>query len=193
MNAIIENCLQLRHGIHPRAPWYHGRPVLVTANDYNLRLFNGDLGVTLRDAAAEHRLRVFFRTPDGRPRPLPPARLPEHETAYAATVHKSQGSEAERTADPSGRGESSDDPRTDLHRADVRPLPGRDMGHPLRLRGWPPSPAASHARPACAMRCGGNRVKRAFVSFDGHVLVGDVMVREERPRLLVLTASEAGP
>jgi exodeoxyribonuclease V alpha subunit len=96
LNAIIENCLQLRHGIHPRAPWYHGRPVLVTANDYNLRLFNGDLGVTLRDAAAEHRLRVFFRTPDGRPRPLPPARLPEHETAYAATVHKSQGSEAER-------------------------------------------------------------------------------------------------
>ena len=96
LNALIENCLESRREIHPRAPWYHGRPVLVTANDYNLRLFNGDLGVTLRDAAAEHRLRVFFRTADGRPRGLPPARLPEHETAYAATVHKSQGSEAER-------------------------------------------------------------------------------------------------
>jgi len=96
LNALIENCLESRRGIHPRAPWYHGRPVLVTANDYNLRLFNGDLGVTLRDEAAEHKLRVFFRMADGRPRRLPPARLPEHETAYAATVHKSQGSEAER-------------------------------------------------------------------------------------------------
>jgi exodeoxyribonuclease V alpha subunit len=95
LNALIATCLESRGGIHPRTPWYHGRPVLVTANDYNLRLFNGDLGITLRDAAAEHKLRVFFRTGDGRPRRLPPARLPEHETAFATTVHKSQGSEAE--------------------------------------------------------------------------------------------------
>jgi exodeoxyribonuclease V alpha subunit len=95
LNALIATCLESRGGIHPRTPWYHGRPVLVTANDYNLRLFNGDLGITLRDAAAEHKLRVFFRTGDGCPRRLPPARLPEHETAFATTVHKSQGSEAE--------------------------------------------------------------------------------------------------
>jgi exodeoxyribonuclease V alpha subunit len=94
LNTLITNCLESRRAIRPRAPWYHGRPVLVTANDYNLRLFNGDLGITLADASASDRLRVFFRTADGSVRRLSPARLPEHETAFAATVHKSQGSEA---------------------------------------------------------------------------------------------------
>jgi exodeoxyribonuclease V alpha subunit len=96
LNEHIAACLESRGALHARNPWYHGRPVLVTANDYNLQLFNGDLGITLRDAAADGTLRVFFRAADGRPRGLPPARLPEHETAFAATVHKSQGSEAER-------------------------------------------------------------------------------------------------
>ncbi len=95
LNTLITNCLESRRAIRPRTPWYHGRPVLVTANDHNLRLFNGDLGITLADAAASDRLRVFFRTADGSVRRLPPARLPEHETAFAATVHKSQGSEAD--------------------------------------------------------------------------------------------------
>lgn len=95
LNEHIAACLESRGAIHPRASWYHGRPVLVTANDYNLQLFNGDLGITLCDAAAGDKLRVFFRAADGRPRRLPPARLPEHETAFAATVHKSQGSEAD--------------------------------------------------------------------------------------------------
>jgi exodeoxyribonuclease V alpha subunit len=95
LNERIEACLESQGAMHPRAPWYHGRPVLVTANDYNLQLFNGDLGITLRDAAADGKLRVFFRAADGRARRLPPARLPGHETAFAATVHKSQGSEAE--------------------------------------------------------------------------------------------------
>ena len=95
LNEHIAACLASRGAVHPRTPWYHGRPVLVTANDHNLRLFNGDLGIALRDATADDTLRVFFRAADGRPRRLPPARLPEHETAFAATVHKSQGSEAE--------------------------------------------------------------------------------------------------
>jgi exodeoxyribonuclease V alpha subunit len=69
--------------------------VLITANDYNLRLFNGDLGITLLDPASEGKPRVFFRTAEGGVRRLPPARLPEHETAYVTTVHKSQGSEAD--------------------------------------------------------------------------------------------------
>jgi exodeoxyribonuclease V alpha subunit len=94
LNALIAGCLEFRRPVRPATPWYHGRPVLVTANDYNLRLFNGDLGVALADA--DGRLRVFFRTAEGGLRRLPPARLPDHETAYAATVHKSQGSEADR-------------------------------------------------------------------------------------------------
>jgi exodeoxyribonuclease V alpha subunit len=95
LNRLIEAGLEARGAIRPRAIWYRGRPVLITANDYTLRLFNGDLGIALEDPAAEGMLRVFFRTAEGGVRRLPPARLPEHETAYATTVHKSQGSEAD--------------------------------------------------------------------------------------------------
>lgn len=79
----------------PRAggAWYRGRPVLITANDYGVGLFNGDVGLTLPDPAAGGELRVFFPDPAGGFRSLPPARLPAHETAFALTVHKSQGSE----------------------------------------------------------------------------------------------------
>ncbi len=74
--------------LHER--WYPGRPVVVTRNDYALRLFNGDVGVCLK---SEGELRVCFEDADGKQRNLAPARLPEHEPAYAMTVHKSQGSE----------------------------------------------------------------------------------------------------
>ena len=77
----------------PHSPWYPGRPVLVLRNDPALALFNGDIGITLRDPAAEGALRVYFPAADGAWRALAPARLPEHQTAYAMTVHKAQGSE----------------------------------------------------------------------------------------------------
>ena len=66
---------------------------MVTKNDYNLRLFNGDIGITLADPEANNQLRVFFPSLDGGVRKIPPLRLPEHETVFAMTVHKSQGSE----------------------------------------------------------------------------------------------------
>jgi exodeoxyribonuclease V alpha subunit len=72
-------------------PWYKGRPILITRNDYNLTLFNGDIGVTLPDTDGE--LYVFFPDADGGFRRYAVQRLPEHETAFAMTVHKSQGSE----------------------------------------------------------------------------------------------------
>lgn len=70
--------------------WYAGRPVMVRVNDYAMRLFNGDVGLALPDT--EGQLMVWFEGTDGW-RPVPPARVPPHETAYAMTVHKSQGSE----------------------------------------------------------------------------------------------------
>ena len=73
-----------------------GRPVMVTKNDYPLRLFNGDMGITLPDPDGNQELRVFFPSADGEVRKFPPLRLPEHETVYALTVHKSQGSEFDR-------------------------------------------------------------------------------------------------
>ena len=75
-------------------PWYAGRPVLITRNHYPLRLFNGDIGVTLPDAEADDdQLAVFFAGDSGAVRRFQPYQLPEHTTVYAMTVHKSQGSE----------------------------------------------------------------------------------------------------
>lgn len=75
----------------PRSAWYPGRPVLVLRNDYVLKLFNGDIGIALPDERGE--LRVCFAQTDGDFRAIAPVRLPAHETAFAMTVHKSQGSE----------------------------------------------------------------------------------------------------
>jgi len=71
--------------------WYPGRPVLVLRNDYLLKLFNGDIGIALPDENGE--LKVFFAQTDGSLRAIAPVRLPAHETAFAMTVHKAQGSE----------------------------------------------------------------------------------------------------
>ncbi len=67
-------------------PWYAGRPLLVTENDYELRLYNGDTGVV---AAAEDRLVAAFE----RGLRFSPTRLSAVDTAYALTIHKSQGSQ----------------------------------------------------------------------------------------------------
>ena len=96
INAHCESLLRAEGRIPGNSPWYAGRPVLVTRNDAELRLFNGDVGVCLPDPAAADELRVFFADTEGRLRSLPPARLPEHETVFAMTVHKSQGSEFDR-------------------------------------------------------------------------------------------------
>lgn len=74
--------------------WYPGRPVMILENDYNLELFNGDVGIALPVGGS---LRVFFPSPEGFST-FTPARLPRHETCYAMTVHKSQGSEFEHSA-----------------------------------------------------------------------------------------------
>ena len=76
--------------------WYEGRPVMVTRNDAALGVFNGDLGVALRGAGPGAALRVWFQ--DGeRLRSVLASRLNAVETAYAMTVHKSQGSEFAHT------------------------------------------------------------------------------------------------
>jgi exodeoxyribonuclease V alpha subunit len=74
----------------PRDEWYAGRPVMVTRNDYALRLMNGDVGLCLPQADG---LRVVFRDADGALRWVVPSRLEDVETVFAMTVHKSQGSE----------------------------------------------------------------------------------------------------
>ncbi len=90
LNALIEAELRRLWQIDGDSPWYAGRAVLITQNDYGLRLFNGDVGLCLADANG--RLRVWFDA-DAGARAFAPESLPAHEGAFAITVHKSQGSE----------------------------------------------------------------------------------------------------
>ena len=72
------------------ATWFSGRPVMVTRNDYALKLMNGDVGLCLWHRGL---LRVAFRDSEGGLRWIAPARLEAVDSVFAMTVHKSQGSE----------------------------------------------------------------------------------------------------
>jgi exodeoxyribonuclease V alpha subunit len=89
LNADIERWLARAGLIVAEGRFYENRPVLITRNDYGLGLFNGDVGVVVREG---ERLRVCFQGTEGL-RFLAPSRLPPHETVFAMTIHKSQGSE----------------------------------------------------------------------------------------------------
>ncbi len=95
LNGRIANLLQERRLLVPGAGrthlYYPGRPLLITKNDAATRLFNGDIGVIETTQAG---LRAAFAAEDGL-RYIPPARLPEHESVYAMSIHKSQGSEVD--------------------------------------------------------------------------------------------------
>ena len=93
MSRHFRQSLAHAHDPGTRSEWYPGRPVMVLRNDYVLKLFNGDTGLVLPDA--EGTLMVWFADSDGGFRAVSPVRLPAHETAFATTVHKAQGSEFE--------------------------------------------------------------------------------------------------
>ncbi len=93
LNRKVEEILQGAGLIEPGRLHYHGRPVLVTENDYTLRLMNGDIGLIVSEGDD---LRACFMDKDGSVRKISPLRLPAHETAFAMTIHKSQGSEFDR-------------------------------------------------------------------------------------------------
>ena len=96
VNKIIEQILRRENLIQTENLWYKGRPILITSNDYKLSLFNGDIGITMPiQGSASNDMHVFFRGTSGELKQFLPYRLPQHETVYAMTVHKSQGSEFE--------------------------------------------------------------------------------------------------
>src|SRR5690606_13650141 len=96
LNARIEELLAgTRRGDGPASAggrYFHGRLLLITENSYRHRLFNGDIGICLREN--EGTLMAWFPSDDpNSPRPFHPAALPAHDSAFAMTVHKAQGSE----------------------------------------------------------------------------------------------------
>ena len=102
INSMIERKLGRKPG-----GWYAGMPVMVTANDHDRQLFNGDIGTVLPVMEAggkwviDHQkgvLKACFsaNTQDGSVKAISLAQMPPYETCYAMTVHKSQGSEYEK-------------------------------------------------------------------------------------------------
>ncbi|NRD73878.1 exodeoxyribonuclease V subunit alpha [Shewanella sp. VB17] len=105
INLGVANALKKAKLISTELEFYQGRPVIIQSNDYNLGLFNGDIGLILLDQAntgSDHltapRLMAHFIQADGSVLKVLPARLPSHDTCFAMTVHKSQGSEFNNVA-----------------------------------------------------------------------------------------------
>ena len=92
-SRTIERWLAEVPGDPREGDWYVGRPLLVTANDYALGLFNGDTGVVVRQGDGS--VRAVFRRGDDLV-DFAPSRLAEVQTVHAMTVHRSQGSQFQR-------------------------------------------------------------------------------------------------
>jgi exodeoxyribonuclease V alpha subunit len=92
-SRTIERWLAEVPGDPREGEWYVGRPLLVTANDYALGLFNGDTGVVVRQG--DGTVRAVFRRGDGLVH-FAPSRFSDVQTVHAMTVHRSQGSQFHR-------------------------------------------------------------------------------------------------
>jgi len=92
INHTIDQIL-LTHGIQMRDVWYAGRSVIIQKNDYPMGIYNGDIGLTLEDDAENNStLKVYFKSGEEL-KSFSPALLPECATAWALTIHRTQGSE----------------------------------------------------------------------------------------------------
>ena len=91
VNRQIEQILRQHKLLKPDREFYLNRPVMVTKNNYELNLFNGDVGILRPNAQGE--LRAWFLDSAGELRSILPAYLSDAETVFAMTIHKSQGSE----------------------------------------------------------------------------------------------------
>ena len=106
-NRLVERRLRTLGLVPANEAFYPGRPILVTRNDPRTGLSNGDTGFVVRDA--DRRVRVRFpelRDAEGQPRLVTPSRLPPHESFFAVTVHRAQGSEYDEVAVALGPAES---------------------------------------------------------------------------------------
>ncbi|PWN07452.1 exodeoxyribonuclease V subunit alpha [Rhodohalobacter mucosus] len=95
LNAYMEQMIAASRKLPISDGWYHGRPVIITRNDYSLGVFNGDTGVCVREEGKSGSYRVWVDSAGGM-KPIHPNRLMHVNPAYFLTVHKSQGSEYNR-------------------------------------------------------------------------------------------------
>lgn len=90
-NRQVERWITDETGQATWSPWYPGRPLLVTANDYALGIYNGDTGLV---ASGPDGVQVYIAGATATQR-FSPSRIADVETMYALTIHKSQGSQAD--------------------------------------------------------------------------------------------------
>ncbi|MBN2041827.1 MAG: exodeoxyribonuclease V subunit alpha [Spirochaetes bacterium] len=90
INRLAEESLKRKGLISAFSQWYERRPVMIVRNDYNVKLYNGDIGIIFKD---ENSGMYFYIKSGSTLRKIVPMKLPEHETVFSMTVHKSQGSE----------------------------------------------------------------------------------------------------
>lgn len=93
VNQAIQDALTKERLIATGMEYFHGRPILVTETDPVMELMNGDVGLVWTEPGKSPA--VLFERPGREPLSIAPAHLPSHETAFAMTIHKSQGSEFE--------------------------------------------------------------------------------------------------
>ncbi len=97
LNRTMESLLSLRHPSIREERYYHGKPILITENSYELNLFNGEIGVMLASPDQPLDLQAwFYGESRSEVRKFPVSALPAFETGYAMTVHKAQGSEYQK-------------------------------------------------------------------------------------------------
>lgn len=91
INSIIENWLKAQNKLNPDTLYYTGKPLMMTSNVHQYDIHNGDIGILWPDDSGQ--LKIWFEQGRGEYRKLSLSQCPQHKTAYAMTVHKSQGSE----------------------------------------------------------------------------------------------------
>lgn len=94
INRLAETLFRRAGLIADHERLYRGMPILILRNDYDLGLFNGDIGILWPDDRGT--LQAWFSPADNELRPVALTRLPAWQTAYGLTVHKAQGSEFDR-------------------------------------------------------------------------------------------------
>ena len=92
---MTEEKIRRQHGL-ASVEFYSGQPLLVLENNYDLGLFNGDLGIVWPDESGE--LFAWFNDSEGAYQKIRTSWIPRHSTAHCLTIHKSQGSEFEHVA-----------------------------------------------------------------------------------------------
>lgn len=94
LNERIQRAIQLQLGISWQEPFFENRPIMVTQNNYSTQVFNGDTGIVCASPKGIKSV-AFPGLQDVRM--VPPSLLGSHITAFANTIHKSQGSEFAHT------------------------------------------------------------------------------------------------